>query len=69
MEETRYVRKQENYSNDASSVLQEEGAGKHNRDLNTVHTSKWNVKSNYQDEGGHDGRIISGIKRQMAGTF
>ena len=47
-------------------ILQEEEAGKHNRDLNTVLTSGRNIQSNYRAGGGYeDGRNMLSTQQKM----
>ena len=64
-EDSRYVRTQKMYSNDAPSILPEKGAGKPNRDLNKVLTLKRDIESNYQAREVHEIGRISGVNSTL----
>ena len=64
-EKSRCIRTQKSCSNDASSMVQKEAAGKHNKNLNTVLISKRNVESNCQAAESYEGRSDSSINSTL----
>ena len=53
------------YRNDVPSMLPEKGAGKSNRDLNKLLTSKRDIESNYQTREVHEIGRISGVNSTL----